>query len=98
MIASSARNGAFIDNGYAKNHDLDGRLAAHPADAERRRRSDARGRGIFEPPAGGSPFGPVTISTATFDKHLHDPKNIFTFVDDAGRRDRGQHGGARAER
>jgi putative ABC transport system permease protein len=36
--------------------------------------------GIFTPPAGGSPFGPVTISSKTFDAEYSQPKNIFTFV------------------
>ena len=37
-------------------------------------------RGIFDPPTGGSPFGPVTISSATFDGYYQEPKNLFTFV------------------
>ncbi len=37
-------------------------------------------RGIFEPPAGGSPFGPVTISSATFDRYYESPKNVYSFV------------------
>ncbi len=37
-------------------------------------------RGIFKPPAGGSPFGPVTISSTTFDKYYDSPKNVYTFV------------------
>ena len=37
-------------------------------------------KGIFKPPAGGSPFGPVTISSATFDDNYTQPKNLFTFV------------------
>ena len=41
-------------------------------------------KGIFEPPAGGSPFGPVTISSATFDKYYENPKNVFSFVTMSG--------------
>ena len=37
-------------------------------------------KGIFDPPTGGSPFGRVTISTATWDKLYDQPKNIFSFV------------------
>ncbi len=37
-------------------------------------------QGIFKPPAGGSPFGPVTISSATFDRYYETPKNVYTFV------------------
>ena len=39
-----------------------------------------RVRGIFEPPTGGSPFGSVTMSSATFDRNYQEPKNLFTFV------------------
>ena len=37
-------------------------------------------KGIFDPPTGGSPFGTVTISSATFDEHWQQPLNLFTFV------------------
>ena len=37
-------------------------------------------RGIFDPPAGGSPFGAVTISSATFDRGLRVPRNLYTFM------------------
>jgi putative ABC transport system permease protein len=37
-------------------------------------------KGVFRPPAGGSPFGNVTISTATFDATTSQPLNIYTFV------------------
>jgi putative ABC transport system permease protein len=37
-------------------------------------------RGIFKPPAGGSPFGPVTISAATWDRFNENPKNLYSFI------------------
>ncbi|TML66453.1 MAG: ABC transporter permease [Actinobacteria bacterium] len=37
-------------------------------------------QGIFKPPPGGSPFGPVTISSKTFDANYAQPQNLFTFV------------------
>ena len=37
-------------------------------------------KGIFEPPAGGSPFGHVTFSSETFDREYESPKNLYTFV------------------
>jgi len=37
-------------------------------------------RGIFEPPAGGSPFGHVTFSSETFDREYNSPRNLYTFV------------------
>jgi putative ABC transport system permease protein len=41
-------------------------------------------RGIFQPPAGGSPFAPVTISTKTFDASNPQPLNLVTFVNMSG--------------
>ena len=37
-------------------------------------------KGIFDPPAGGSPFGRVTISTGVWDSLYDQPQNIFSFV------------------
>jgi putative ABC transport system permease protein len=37
-------------------------------------------RGIFKPPTGGSPFGPVTISDTTWDRIYDSPQNLFSFV------------------
>ena len=37
-------------------------------------------KGIFAPPTGGSPFGNITISSATFDAHWQQPLNLFTFI------------------
>jgi putative ABC transport system permease protein len=36
--------------------------------------------GTFHAPSGGSPFGPVTISTATFDRNYQQPQNLYSFV------------------
>jgi ABC-type antimicrobial peptide transport system permease subunit len=36
--------------------------------------------GIFDPPTGGSPFGPVTISDKTWDSIYDTPQNLFSFV------------------
>jgi putative ABC transport system permease protein len=41
-------------------------------------------RGITDPAKGASPYGDVTISTATFDAHYQDPQNLFTFVNMRG--------------
>jgi putative ABC transport system permease protein len=40
--------------------------------------------GIFKLPKGGSPFGPVTISNALFDKNYVDPENEMAFVNIKG--------------
>jgi putative ABC transport system permease protein len=36
--------------------------------------------GIFDPPAGGSPFGSVTFSSDTFDREYESPRNLYTFI------------------
>jgi putative ABC transport system permease protein len=36
--------------------------------------------GIFDPPAGGSPFGSVTISTSAWDENVENPRNLYSFV------------------
>jgi putative ABC transport system permease protein len=41
-------------------------------------------RGIYEEPAGGSPFGDVTISTGTFDSVYPQPTNLMTFINVRG--------------
>jgi putative ABC transport system permease protein len=41
-------------------------------------------RGIFQPPAGGSPFGSVTISTTAFDATDPQPLNLMSFVNMSG--------------
>ena len=37
-------------------------------------------KGIFDPPTGGSPFGSITFSAATFDHYVSEPKNLYSFV------------------
>jgi putative ABC transport system permease protein len=72
-------NGAFIDNDFAKKHTLrlgspvnitapDGTVVPLVV------------KGIFDPPPGGSPFGIVTFSVATFDQNYDQPQNLFSFV------------------
>jgi putative ABC transport system permease protein len=79
VLADLGDTGAFIDDNFANNHDLTtgssvvlltptGKTLAFTI------------KGIFKPPAGGSPFGPVTISTKTFDANYDEPKNIYSFV------------------
>ena len=83
VLANLGEDGAFIDDGFAENHDLTvGQplvLIVPTGDT-----IDLVVKGIFKPPAGGSPFGPVTISSATFDKYYENPKNVFSFVTMSG--------------
>ena len=72
-------DGAFVDDGYAKKHHL---VAGSPV-----KLTFSSGatktfhiRGIFKPPAGGSPFGTVTISQSTWDKYNANPENLYSFV------------------
>jgi ABC-type antimicrobial peptide transport system permease subunit len=79
VLANLGDNGAFVDNKYAKKHHL---TIGSPVDL-----TFANGavktfliKGIFDPPAGGSPFGQVTISAATWDRFNENPKNLYSFV------------------
>jgi putative ABC transport system permease protein len=72
-------NGAFVDDGYAKDHNL--RLGSTiPLTFPNGVREDFVVKGVFDPPPGGSPFGSVTISTAAFDEQVEQPQNLFSFV------------------
>jgi putative ABC transport system permease protein len=72
-------NGAFVDDDYAKDHDLSigSPIALETPSGEQ---LDLQVQGIFDPPTGGSPFGHVTFSSETFDRAYPNPENLFTFV------------------
>jgi ABC-type antimicrobial peptide transport system permease subunit len=79
VLAALGGDGAFVDNGYAKKHHLE---VGSPIDL-----TFASGatkpfvvKGIFDPPPGGSPFGSVTISAATWDRFNENPRNLYTFI------------------
>jgi putative ABC transport system permease protein len=79
VLAELGANGAFIDNDYADNHNL--KLGSTiPMTFPNGHRENFVVKGIFDPPTGGSPFGPVTISTTAFDKQVPQPQNLFSFV------------------
>jgi putative ABC transport system permease protein len=71
--------GAIVAKEYAKDHDLH---VGSPIVAElpSGKSLDLVLRGIFDPPKGGTPFGDVTISTATFDRSYENPTNLFAFA------------------
>jgi putative ABC transport system permease protein len=80
--AQLGRNGAFVDDRYAKDHSLkvgspislktqNGVLALHVV-------------GIFDLPKGGSPFGVVTVSLDTFDRSFATRVNDLTMVNVQG--------------
>jgi putative ABC transport system permease protein len=72
-------HGAFVDNGFAKKHHL--RIGS-PIEltAPTGKTLDVHVVGIFDPPTGGSPFGPVTVSDRAWDKIYDTPQNIYSFV------------------
>ncbi|HEY1564666.1 MAG TPA: FtsX-like permease family protein [Gaiellaceae bacterium] len=79
VIAHLGSHGAFVDNGFAKSHDL---TIGSPVrfTAPTGQTVDLHVVGIFKPPTGGSPFGPVTISDSAWDKLYEAPQNLFSFV------------------
>ena len=79
VLARLGNDGAFVDDGFADDHDLKvgSTLEETFANGDRAR---FRVLGIFKPPAGGSPFGPVTISAKTWDRFNDQPKNLLSFV------------------
>ncbi len=59
VLAALGDDGAFVDNGYAKKHHL---KVGSQVDVTFASGANKRFvvKGVFDPPAGGSPFGPVT--------------------------------------
>ena len=80
--------GAFVEKRYALDHRLDVgsplRLASGTGASVR-----LRVAGIFRQPAGGSPFGSVTVAKATFDRSFTSRDNAYAFVN--------MHGGVTPE-
>ena len=79
VFAQLGADGAFVDDGFADDHDL---TVGSPISitTPEGKQLDLVVRGIFDPPAGGSPFGNVTFSAETFDANYSQPQNLFSFV------------------
>jgi putative ABC transport system permease protein len=79
VLGKLGGDGAFVDDGYADDHHL---RVGSPISVltPTGKRLELVVKGIFKPPSGGSPFGHVTFSSATFDANYESPKNLFTFV------------------
>ena len=79
VLSSLGEDGAFTDDGYAKDHHLH---IGSPVSflTPTGKTVNVTIKGIFKPPAGGSPFGPITISSALFDRSFQLPENMFTFI------------------
>ncbi len=78
-LATLGDDGAFTDDGYAKDHDL--RIGSPIQVTFPNGTTETfRLAGIFDPPSGGSPFGTVTVSAAAWDAQVQRPKNLYSFV------------------
>ena len=79
VFSDLGQDGAFVDDGFADKHDLrigsPVKITVPSGDVV-----PLVVKGIFDPPAGGSPFGTVTFSSATFDANYDQPENLFSFV------------------
>jgi ABC-type antimicrobial peptide transport system permease subunit len=79
VLGELGADGAFIDNDYAKDHNLSvGSQIPVTFVTGQKRTFDVKG--IFDPPTGGSPFGHVTISANTWDAENPQPKDLFAFI------------------
>jgi putative ABC transport system permease protein len=78
-LSTLGEDGAFVDEDYAKDHNLH---VGSPISVQvpSGNKLQLKVNGIFDPPAGGSPFGHVTFSSTTFDREYVSPKNLYTFV------------------
>jgi ABC-type antimicrobial peptide transport system permease subunit len=79
VLAKLGATGAFVESGYADDHHL--RLGS-PVELTFANGAKRRFviRGIFDAPTGGSPFGPVTISAAVWDRFNPNPRNLYSFI------------------
>jgi putative ABC transport system permease protein len=79
VFTTLGNDGAFTDDGYAKDHDL--RLGS-PVQVTfpNGDTKTFRIEGVFDPPSGGSPFGPITVSQSVWDQEVSTPRNLYSFV------------------
>jgi putative ABC transport system permease protein len=81
--AQLGQDGAFVSKDYAKTHHLTlGSPIAVTTPTGKVLR--LRLKGIFDPPNGGSPFGSVTMSAATFDANYSAPRDLMALVNIEG--------------
>ena len=81
--ARLGEDGAFVAKDYAKDHHLN---IGSPIAVETPTGAvmQLRLKGIFDPPKGGSPFGDLTMSAATFDANFPKPQNLMTLINIKG--------------
>jgi ABC-type antimicrobial peptide transport system permease subunit len=83
VLAALGADGAFVDDGYAESHDL-AIGSTFPLTFVTGVTRQFEVKGIFDPPTGGSPFGPVTISAAAWDAENPQPKDLYSFFKTEG--------------
>ena len=81
--AELGRDGAFVDDKFAKKHDLHVG-SSMSLETPTAKTLPLKVEGIFKLPKGGSPFGPVTISNSLFDANYVDPENEMAFLNTRG--------------
>ena len=79
VFATLGEDGAFIDDGYAEDEGLSLGSPIGLTFPNGNTRT-VLVEGIFDPPAGGSPFGSVTVSAELWDSEVPEPRNLFSFV------------------
>ena len=72
-------DGVFVDDSFADDHDLDVGSPVELTFANGTSQSFVV-KAIFDPPTGGSPFGPVTMSAAAWDSQTPQPRNLYSFL------------------
>jgi putative ABC transport system permease protein len=72
-------DGVFVDDSFADDHDLKLGSPVKVTFANGTTKAFVV-KGIFNPPTGGSPFGPVTMSAAAWDSQTPQPRNLYSFV------------------
>jgi putative ABC transport system permease protein len=81
--ATLGRTGAFVKDKYAEDRGLS--VGSHiQLKVPSGETLSLNVLGVFDEPSGGSPFGEVTISTATFDSVYQQPTNVMTFANMRG--------------
>jgi putative ABC transport system permease protein len=83
VLANLGDDGAFVDDGYADDHGLRTGSTVDVTFPNGETRTFTI-EGVFDPPSGGSPFGPVTISAAAWDAQVERPRNLFSFLNVEG--------------
>jgi putative ABC transport system permease protein len=79
VLARLGDDGAFVTDDFADDHQL-GIGSTVEETFPNGETVPFKVEGIFDPPTGGSPFGPVTISAKSWDRYNGQPQNLYSFV------------------